>query len=564
MTIFIVLLLAVSFCPSTPTTNIHNRPACLNAPGGASSRDISAAITHDHIHHVFQLCAKGWHHSTSTDLVHWTHRGIGLHEWPSGFVVVDPYTHELCAGFRGSGGSTSSTSSTSSASLVLRCAVDDHNTTSTQPLAWSTPETMLNVTFWRFLPLDPFRPFQDTDGQWYVGVALDACNATHFGQNKTTTVCTTGGQIDLWTSPVLRGNHAKWRRTTTPMFTSNTTLFGKTRQPHGEPHEFVTVDFLGRLPSTDDGATNAKPLTLPLPPNDDYRVFFNNPYYARGSTSFFVGHQHDGAAFTPLYESMLDWSEFHLMEVPGNKTGLEALNMSKNNPSGGRLGMTRTLGSDQGNRVTGGGRRVAVGWVSASDNMFSNPPTSLNVQSLPRDLSFHGNQTNSPPQLYQAFVPELKTLRKPETQRTITTFNSISYGLGQHIELSATFHSDDGFPDQFGLEVFKGQHESTSIVVYSKYQVVCINGTLQGAVTLRCGPLYPNSDVHSFPNKKVVSMHVYLDHILVEVIVNNITAITASVNPSGMADGIGLMGDNATMRGEVTAWRLAGIEREWE
>ena len=249
--------------------------------------------------------------------------------------------------------------------------------------------------------------------------------------------------------------------------------------------------------------------------------------------------------------------------------------MSKNNPSGGRLGMTRTLGSNQGNKVLGGGRRIALGWVSAGENMTSKHPTSLNVQSLPRDLSFHFNAAIGasasprppPPQVYQAFVPELKVLRQPETRQTITAFNSISYGWGQQIELSATFRSDDDFPDQFGLEVFKGQQqqghdESTTIMVYSRLQVVCINGTLQnGGLHLRCGPLYPNSNVHSFPNKQVVDMHVYLDHIFVEVIVNNITAITASVNPSVTADGIGLVGDSARMKGAVTAWRLSSIER---
>ena len=266
------------------------------------------------------------------------------------------------------------------------------------------------------------------------------------------------------------------------------------------------------------------------------------------------------------------------MAGPHNKTGIEALNISKNNPLGGRLGMSRTLGSDQGNKVVGGGRRIALGWVSAGENMRSTHPTSLNVQSLPRDLSFHFNAAigatasprppRPPPQVFQAFVPELKVLRQPETRQTITAFHSISYGWGQQIELSATFHSsDDGFPDQFGLEVFKGHQggygcESTTIMVYSRHQVVCINGTLQnGGLHLRCGPLYPNSDVHSFPNKQVVDMHVYLDHIFVEVIVNNITAITASVNPSVTADGIGLVGDSARMKGAVTAWRLSSIER---
>ena len=518
-------------------TTFHNVPPCLNQPGGASSRDIAAAITHNKIHHVFQLCGYGWHHSSSKDLVHWIHHGISLKEWPSGFVVVDPETDELCAGFRGTTGSE----------IVLRCAKDNtRNSSRTKPFIWSSPETMLPLTFWRFLPLDPFRPFQDVDEQWYVGVALDACNSTKQKGNNSTN-CSIGGEIDLWTSPVLRGTNSSWKRVVKPMFISNSTIFGK-RIANGEPHEFVTVDFLGNVPTTTTtttATTTAAATTTTT--TSRYRAFFNNPYYARGSTSYFIGTQENGSIFTPVYSSMLDWGEFHILTSPHEKKSIDALNISKNIPFGGRLGMTRTLGSNNGNQVTGGGRRIAIGYISASLNMLAHKPTLFSVQSLPRDLTF---SNDSPPLLYQAFVPELKILRN--MKKSISTFDTLLTGLGQHVEIYVTFQSDENnhFSNQFELNVLSNENESTRIIVYHNHQVVCINGTKQGAQNSRCGPL-------PLPYKEI-TMHAYLDGTIIELIVNNVTAITASVNPiNEEVDGIILKkNDNCNMKAEAIIWTL--------
>ena len=83
--------------------------------------DITGALTYKGQHHVFQGCpgggqpgsaAKGWHHASSTDLVHWIDRGIDIvtrnETWEgftskdspcSGFVTVDD-GGTPCAGFR--------------------------------------------------------------------------------------------------------------------------------------------------------------------------------------------------------------------------------------------------------------------------------------------------------------------------------------------------------------------------------------------------------------------------------------------------------------------------------
>lgn len=236
---------------------IHFTRACVNSGGG--SRDISGAITLNGTHHSWQLCAEGWHHATSKDLVHWESGGVDLKEWPSGFVVAGE-AGEACAGFEGASG----------AGLVLRCAKNASGA------SWSfgAPEPMFDVDFYRSaspcptrgdadracfaarranlasrargparrkpppragaLPLDPFRPFRDRDGLLYAGVALDACNGT-----TRRAPCAAGGALELWASETLRGG--AWTRVPRPMLATNATIFPR----RWEAHEFVTVEYLG-------------------------------------------------------------------------------------------------------------------------------------------------------------------------------------------------------------------------------------------------------------------------------------------------------------------------------
>ena len=76
------------------------------------------------------------------------------------------------------------------------------------------------------------------------------------------------------------------------------------------------------------------------------------------------------------------------------------------------------------------------------------------------------------------------------------------------------------------------------------WQLVCVDGTQQGGRT-NCGPLTlgSNGGVH---------LHVIVDHSLVELIANNITAITASVAPSASAAGAARYGGGA-----ADGWQLA-------
>ena len=592
-----IISFATFLVTATPQLQLHNTPTCLNAAGGATSRDIAAAITHHGVHHVWQLCGTGWHHSSSSDLVNWFHRGIDLKEWPSGFVVIDPVTDELCAGFRSTTSNTANNNSSSSSKmlstpLVLRCAKDNPRDL-ISPFSWSPPEIMLNVSFWRFLPYDPFRPFQDDDGQWYAGIALDACNNTKTQtrtQTRTTTAvppCPLGGQLNMWTSPYLRGPLANWSPVEAPMLTSNRTVFGANRAT--ESYEFVTVDYIG-FPSSSFFSSPASSISSSL------RVVLNNPYYARGSTEYFIGVQHNGSTFETRAIGMLDWSEFHLSSSGSgsgsHSTGINALNTSKNNPSGGRLGMTRSLGSTNGNQLTGAGRRIAIGWVSAALHMHTTTPITMNTQSLPRVLVIHvedndaidinidnsevnadanstntadhvadddGDVINSPVvQLRQSFIPELQVLRQSACVR-LNRSRTFVRDVGKQVEIYALFQGGN----RLELDVFahnRSNGEKTSIVVDKIRRTVCVNGTLQGAHNVRCGPL--ESGVHGDRGSlKTTSMHVYLDQTLLEVIVNNVTAITASINPTdaAMASGVGVVLDDYVTEVNVEVWPLSSI-----
>ena len=82
------------------------------------------ALTFQGEHHVFQGCpaSAGWSHSASSDLVHWTDRGRGVHMLHetyegmdstscgpcSGFVTVDD-EGTPCAGFRQCGSTKGAT-----------------------------------------------------------------------------------------------------------------------------------------------------------------------------------------------------------------------------------------------------------------------------------------------------------------------------------------------------------------------------------------------------------------------------------------------------------------------
>ena len=547
---------------------LHYIPNCLNGKEGGS-HDIAAALTLPaalpgavgHRHNVWQLCPGGWHHAVSTDLVHWHSQGIGPDNWPSGFATVvndDGSRYEdgnatVCAGMKGTKPIPGAKSWDTP--LVLRCSVDGINATQ-----WGPEEPLFDVRFYRFLPYDPFRPFQDEDGLYYVGIALDGCNGT-----TKASPCGAGGQVDLWSSPALRGKGARWEKVAHgPMFSSNRTIWPR---HESEAHEFVTMDYFSV------GRRN--------------RVFLSNPYYARGSTEYILGTQGNGSAFVEEARWMLDWGEFkpidRLATSPTGIRGIDALNRSHSaQPAGGRLAMVRTLGSESPNQVAVPGRRVAVGWISGLGNAMS----------LPRDLSLldddHGAAAAAvavaaaaaaasdddddddvvvvaETRLRQAFVPELQSLRRGHTKLNTT---HPSAKAGQQIEVVARF--EGCLEKDFGVSVLGAaasngvDSERTVVSVLPARDLVCVNGTRQGNPEPRCGPFVrPPAGA---PEDLLATLHIIVDHSIVTVIANNVTAITAAVRPSsGSAGGVALETASVEaggVRASADVWVLHGIDNQ--
>jgi len=110
----------------------------------------------------------------------------------------------------------------------------------------------------------------------------------------------------------------------------------------------------------------------------------------------------------------------------------------------------------------------------------------------------------------------------------------------------------------FGVEVLRGADgEGTRIGVDPVRGLVTVNGTTQGNADVRAGPLMPS-------NATVVSMHIIVDHSIIEVIVNNRTALTVYVTPSSSeSTGVAIYGTEAEgvnvgkVTGNLTVWELS-------
>jgi hypothetical protein len=142
---------------------IHQSPDCLHLGGW---HDVAGALTFEGEHHVFQGCpaSAGWSHSASSDLVHWTDRGRGVHTLHetyegmdstscgpcSGFVTVDD-EGTPCAGFRQCGSTKGATGLNPAAHhwdvpMELRCAENKNLTKWGQPI-WIYPAYFYRGTF---------------------------------------------------------------------------------------------------------------------------------------------------------------------------------------------------------------------------------------------------------------------------------------------------------------------------------------------------------------------------------------------------------------------------------
>jgi len=164
--------------------------------------------------------------------------------------------------------------------------------------------------------------------------------------------------------------------------------------------------------------------------------------------------------------------------------------------------------------------------------------------SIGRDLS-----VNSDYELLQQFVPEMKILRRHETGSG-----------GQQVEIYAKFVIPGGAASElqpFGVEVLKGPDgDGTRIGIDPASGLVVVDGTSQGNDDVRAGPLMQ-------ANCTEVVIHAIIDHSIIEVIVNNRTALTVYVTPkSKRSVGVALYGAGNdgmnvnAVSGKLQVWEL--------
>lgn len=173
--------------------------------------------------------------------------------------------------------------------------------------------------------------------------------------------------------------------------------------------------------------------------------------------------------------------------------------------------MMRVLGDSRQYQLNTTGRRVGIAWIGN---------TSYAAQSLPRDLSLDAKDGS----LRQKFVPELQALRLNQSTRP-----------GLQAEVVASWHlpargaqqqQQGNEPLMFGVSVLGCAHraERTRIGVNLRSSTVFVDGTTQGNLFLRAGPL-----LGSTTN---ISLHAYVDGGFVTAIFNEQVAITTVVAPT--------------------------------
>lgn len=436
--------------PEWTHPQLHNNPGCLNLPGW---HDIAGAIFVDGVYHVWQGCPLdstllhgGWHHSTSTDLVHWTHLGIdmvpdaepyGAYIPCSGFVTEDD-DGVVCAGFRQCEGNWPNATLHNHVPLELRCALNKNLT------SFSPPEYLFFFDFNINIPYDPVRPWVGTDGKWYAGISADACNDTW--------VCPLGGREYLYRSPQLHGPGADWQQVGILFETNRTVLTPYTDDTYD--NDLVTANYFGNLTGDPNGGTT--------------RVFTNNIYDNGGgccgsTPGWYLGYQPaEGEQLVIDFNAtnstgMLDWSDFYSLDngLPGI-AGLAAYGGT------GNYMMARTL-STHPNQVAVQGRRILTAWI--------NYPLPA-VQALPRDLTLAADGSG----LLQQFVPELQILRNSSVGSHHRLQIDLSAGItadslrssisSMQFEVTCAFTVAEGVSDAvFGINVLASDDGESAVPI---------------------------------------------------------------------------------------------------
>merc|ERR1712070_572636 len=186
------------------------------------------------------------------------------------------------------------------------------------------------------------------------------------------------------------------------------------------------------------------------------------------------------------------------------------------------------------------------GWQQngASDGAANNKPTE-NAMTLPRDLSLDATGA-----ILQRFIPELQRLRIPGDHWHAQSYRFPSGGvaaaqmlpapaLGQQLEIQASIRYG-ALSSKFGLLVLAGPTERTEVGFHISSGQVYVDRRLSSAglhdTDVRAGPW-----LGAAARGGDVSLHMYVDHSIVTLIVDNRTAFSVWVHPqSNSSTNVGL------------------------
>jgi sucrose-6-phosphate hydrolase SacC (GH32 family) len=306
----------------------------------------------------------------------------------------------------------------------------------------------------------------------------------------------------------------------TCIFWANLTPFAL--KPGAIENEFVTAGYFGGLAGDPDGGKT--------------RVVTQN----NSGATYWVGRQVAGGQFTPYWDKVGAVGHYDY----------------------GVLTMARTLGSDP-NQVAKNGRRVLVGWVQDDPR----DPNVAASQSLSRDLSLSADY-----ELLQQFVPEYQALRRPATfeETTVAAVDGggpvTAHSAGSmQIEIVAMFTFTTTPKAPFGVTALGGAAE---IMVDCANRTIVNMGEAPGGCMVNANIQYNGFEAMAGPRPgpvlpvgaRAVTMHIIVDHEIVETIVNNRTAMASYHKniPSAASTAVALVGAGAGsgVAASIKSWHL--------
>eukprot|EP01045_Picozoa_sp_COSAG04_P007123 COSAG04_NODE_364_length_15834_cov_4.430315_12_plen_737_part_00 len=538
--------------PPHLTPAFHPRPPCYSDGG---PHDIAAAVflPSTRTWHVQAGCWSskprgGWQHLTSTDLVHWQ-LGSLQHVGESGGMAIDDAGRAF-AYTAGDG------------HFKVRTALD-----STLE-RWGPPQSLFYAHRFKNGPGDPVLWRGTRDNRWYAAVSeflgTTGCSA------RGSPASGKGGYEDMFSSPSLYAN-SSWREAAVPLFENSQPVLPGITPPQQSP--MITPDFFGQLPGDSqagvEGMETKALLTSTCGPGPVNGSLYN-------IATLWLGRQLDGQSFVPAPGSStaVDWSCFTPVPSADATKGSGLLPAVEH--GGTSLGCCpkTAMGPAVG---AGQHRRLMFGWLQ--DGASSRPSGSgnENTLTLPRDFSVASGR------LRQRFVPELARLRQEATHFALPPMPLPSGGIGAahvmsghggaQMELLATFRV--GAQQQcaysslkFGLLVFadEGRSEYTAVGFDTAASQVFVDRVHSGADgqynDVRAGPWPEESDGAL---ARELRLHMYLDRSIVELIVNNATALTVYVHPAQGSVGVALYSEAtdatsaacaAAVQAQVELWDL--------